>query len=364
MLPTLAPYIFNVDIVGTCNLRCPSCPIGNTNHAMLPRGAMPIELLDAIVKKAKRDVGYVAFHLYNWTEPLIHPKIGEAIETVLKNGVTCHLSTNLNLDKHIAAVAHAAPTSIRVSVSAFTQNRYGTTHKGGSIEKVKENMVELARLVRAEGGLTDLNLLYHRYLGNHEEETQMRSFAEALGYNFEAVWAYLMPLEKNVAFAVDGLDSPKLSRADRELIGTLALPLDRAIEASKSTKMGDCTLRSNQYALDSEGNVSLCCAVYDSGDRVIGNYLDTPHQALLKKKYEHPFCKTCMKHGLHVLATYGAAEEFDRIATQNVIDHYPSAQLESSRPVKRKGLVGKIRRAITQYSRTRARFKQIAKRGR
>lgn len=359
MLPKLAPYIFNVDIVGTCNLRCPSCPIGNTNHAMLPRGAMPIELLDAIVKKAKRDHGWVSFHLYNWTEPLIHPRIGDAIETVLKNGVACHLSTNLNLDKQIAAVANAAPTSIRVSVSAFTQDRYGATHKGGSIEKVKENMEKLAGLVRHNGGLTELNLLYHRYLGNHEEEAQMRTFAEALGYNFDAVWAYLMPLEKNIAFAVDGPDAPSLSCADRELISSLALPLDKAIEVSKHKRTSDCTLRSNQYTLDSEGNVSLCCAVYDSDDRVIGNYLDTPHQTLLKRKYEHPLCNTCMKHGLHVLATYGAAEEFDRIATENVIEHYPSAQFEASLAVKRKSLVGKLRVAIARYSRMRARVKRI-----
>jgi wyosine [tRNA(Phe)-imidazoG37] synthetase (radical SAM superfamily) len=143
---------------------------------------MPIELLDAIVKKAKRDVGYVAFHLYNWTEPLIHPRIGDAIETVLENGVACHLSTNLNLDKNIAAVANTAPTRIRVSVSAFTQDRYGTTHKGGNIDKLKKNMKQLAALVRQNGNLTELNLLYHRYLGNHEEEAKMRTFTEALGY--------------------------------------------------------------------------------------------------------------------------------------------------------------------------------------
>lgn len=320
---------------------------------------MSLEMLDQIVKKAKRELGHVAFHLYNWTEPLIHPRIGEAIETVLKNGVACHLSTNLNLDKHLADVARAAPTSIRISTSGFNQDTYSITHKGGDVEKVKSNMKTLARLVQERGGLTELNVLYHRYLGNHDDEAQMRAFAEGLGYNFEAVWAYLMPLEKNLVFAAEGINAPRLSDSDRALIRRLALPLDKAIQISKSKMESDCILRRDQYALDAQGNVSLCCAVYDAGDRVIGSYLDTPHETLTQRKYEHPLCKTCMMNGLHVLATYGAAEQFDEIATANVIENYPSAKLDTSRPVARKGLIGKARRFLARHRRMQARTRQF-----
>lgn len=353
----LNPYIFNVDIVGTCNLRCPSCPIGNTNSRLLPQGAMKIDKLDAIVKKAKKELGHVSFHLYNWTEPLIHPKIGEAIDAVARNGVACHLSTNLNLDKHIEEVAEAAPASIRVSTSGFDQERYTQTHTGGNIENVKQNMEKLSTLVRKRGGLTELNLLFHRYLGNHEEEANMRSFAESLGYNFEAVWAYLMPLEKNIAFAENGLDAKALSDADKTLIGKLALPLAGAIDVAKAKKTKDCTLRSQQYALDLEGNVNLCCAVYDSDQRMVGNYLNDSHEVLLARKYENPICGVCMGHGLHVLATYGASEEFDLLAANNVRAHYPDAPLAASRPTERKKLIGKIRRGIKRHVRAARRSK-------
>ena len=349
----LTPYVFNVDIVGTCNLRCPSCPIGNTNSHMLPGGAMAIDKLDSIVKKAKRELGYVSFHLYNWTEPFIHPKIGAAIEAVKRNGVACHLSTNLNLDKHLAEVAEAAPTSIRVSTSGFTQEIYSQTHKEGDIEKVKINMEKLSSLVKQNGGMTELNVLFHRYLGNHEDEAQMRLFAEQLGYTFEAVWAYLMPLEKNIAFAENGLNSPFLSDSDINLIEKLALPIGESIAVAKTKRTRDCILRSQQYALDSDGNVSLCCAVYNSNERIVGNYLADPHEVLLAKKYENPICKTCMKHGLHVLFTYGAPKEFDELAVNNIHKHYPSAALTASLPNKRLDLIKKINRTIKRHFQAR-----------
>ena len=355
----MTPYVFNVDIVGTCNLRCPSCPIGNTNSHMLPGGAMSIDKLDSIVKKAKRELGYVSFHLYNWTEPFIHPQIGEAIDAVMRNGVACHLSTNLNLDKHLAEVAEAAPTSIRVSTSGFTQEIYSQTHKEGNIEKVKINMEKLSNLVKKNGGTTELNLLFHRYLGNHGDEAQMRSFAEQLGYNFETVWAYLMPLEKNIAFAEKGLNAPSLSESDITLIGKLALPLGEAIEVAKAKRTKDCTLRSQQYALDSEGNVSLCCAVYDSNERIVGNYLNDPHEVLRAKKYDNPICGTCMSHGLHVLATYGAPKEFDELAMNNVFQYYPSAALSASRPTERRKWTGKISRTVKRYFRAINRAKRL-----
>ena len=342
----ITPFVFNVDVVGTCNLRCPSCPIGNTRHDALPQGAMAVDMLDAIVKKAKGELGYVAFHLYNWTEPFLHPKIGDLIRAVTSNKVACHLSTNLNIAKRINDVAEAEPTSIRISVSGFTQGSYSQTHRKGDIEVVKENMRKLATAVAERGGRTELNVYFHRYLGNHDEESAMSFFSESLGYNFEAGWAYLMPLEKNLEFAENGIRSNSLTDLDRDLIKKLALPLAEAIEVSKRSRVGDCALRSNQYALDVEGNVSLCCAVYNSDDRVIGNFLNEPHATLHARKYAHSLCDRCMRHGLHVLATYGEAKSFEALALSNVERHFPNVELEASRAAARRGLLGKLKRGF------------------
>jgi hypothetical protein len=48
-------FFFNIDVLGSCNLRCPSCPVGNTKEFRLPTGFMDPQLLAAIITKAKSE---------------------------------------------------------------------------------------------------------------------------------------------------------------------------------------------------------------------------------------------------------------------------------------------------------------------
>jgi len=48
-------FFFNIDVLGSCNLRCPSCPVGNSRDVRLPTGFMEPPLLAAIIAKAKAE---------------------------------------------------------------------------------------------------------------------------------------------------------------------------------------------------------------------------------------------------------------------------------------------------------------------
>ena len=69
---------FYVDVVGACNLRCPSCPVGNST-AKMPHGYMSPSLLDEIVRKAVSECQRLQVSLFNWTEPFLHPRLAEMI---------------------------------------------------------------------------------------------------------------------------------------------------------------------------------------------------------------------------------------------------------------------------------------------
>ena len=43
---------FNIDVVSACNLKCPSCPVGNSEDVTRSKGIMASELLEEILKKA------------------------------------------------------------------------------------------------------------------------------------------------------------------------------------------------------------------------------------------------------------------------------------------------------------------------
>lgn len=180
-------WLFDIDIVGGCNLRCPSCPVGNSDYSSQPQGFMSPDLLEQIVKKAVRECGLPVIGLYNWTEPFLHPRLPEMIRRVNKYGVQCGISTNLNVMRNLDEVLIAEPRYIRISVSGFTQDVYGRHHKRGNIEKVKANMIAMAEAKKRLGSSTTLKIIYHRYLNNHDDEASMREFAKKYGFGFDVV---------------------------------------------------------------------------------------------------------------------------------------------------------------------------------
>ena len=350
---------FDIDVVGSCNLRCPSCPVGNSWEARTSVAYMRPELMDRIVRKATSECRVSGVYLYNWTEPFLHPDLAGMIRIVQSHDIPCGLSSNLNIVPKLDAVMEANPHVRKVSLSGFTQDTYGETHRRGDIEVVKRNMAEVARTKERTGATTRLVVAFHRYLGNHDDEARMKEYAESLGFEFEPAWAYLMPLEKMLAFADPDATDVRLTGEDRALIDRLALPLDAALDASKRARRKPCVLRARQMAITAQSDVMLCCTAFDQRKYKLARFLDTSLADLQKMKYGHEACGTCMKHGIHVLFTYGS-DEIDQIALENVARHYPDARLKGMRELGRerrpRGIRSLPRKAKREYDKLRARL--------
>jgi len=310
-------FFFNIDVLGSCNLRCPSCPVGNSRDVKLPTGFMDPRLLTAIIAKATSECEVSGVGLFNWTEPLLHPRLPELIRIVESRGLPCHLSANLNHMRNIDAILAENPYSFRISASGFTQEVYGYSHRGGDIERVKEHMVELAAARKRQKATTNIHVLYHRYKHNLGDEQAMRAFAARLGLGFQPVWAFMMPLEKILAYVNDDPREATLTEDDHRLIGNLALPLEEAIASAEKHRDAPCSLRDAQMTIDFEGRVQLCCGTYDSNRFTLGKYLDLSLAELQARKYEHDMCGRCMTRGVHVYGTYGGPD-FDDIAARTI----------------------------------------------
>jgi len=191
-------------------------------------------LLAAIIAKAKAECDVSGVGLFNWTEPILHPRLPELIRIVQSSGIRCHLSSNLNQMRNIDAILAENPYGFRISLSGFTQEVYGYTHRGGNIERVKQHMIELAEAKRRQNATTNIHVLYHRYKRNLRDEAPMREFAQRLGLGFQAVWAFMMPLEKILAYVNDDPTEATLTEEDHQLIGNLALPLKEALPPPRS----------------------------------------------------------------------------------------------------------------------------------
>lgn len=317
MIAAMRSFFFTIDVVGACNLRCPSCPQGNVKNYRLPQGCMETELLGRIVRKAVSECRVTEIGLFTWAEPLLHPKLAELVRIVQDAGIRCSLSSNLNILPDADAVMAANPFSFRISVSGFTQEVYGCSHRGGDIEKVKKHMVELAEAKKRNKASTRIYIYYHRYRHNLKEEPMMREFAAGLGIDFEPVWALFFPLEKILAFAGEYDSAFPVTAEDQRVLDLLALPLKEALDASARNRGKECSLRDAQLSMDFMGNVQLCCGVFDAGKFTLGNYLAMPLDDIQRLRQTHSMCEICTRRGAHVYMTYGA-EEADEIAMANI----------------------------------------------
>jgi len=328
------PFFFNIDVVGVCNLKCPSCPSGNYEKRINPTGLMELELLERILDKALSECSVGGVGLFNWNEPVLHPKIADLTRAVESRGIPCHLSSNLNKVKDLDALMAANPTGFRISMSGFRQEVYERTHRGGDVEVVKKNMIELARARDAAKATTEIHVLFHRYKTNLSDEQDLRGFAESLGFQFRPVWALFMPLEKILAREDSASVDVTCTAEDLELIGSLALPLDEALEIARSDKVKACALRDQQMTIDVRGNVQLCCAVFDLAEYSLDAFLDHSIAEFQKRKMRHKMCGKCIRHGAHVYSMT-SSKGFDEAALANIDPQFHDMILASAAPKKR-----------------------------
>jgi MoaA/NifB/PqqE/SkfB family radical SAM enzyme len=338
-------FFLDIDVVGTCNLKCPSCPVGNWNEFSEPQQFMTPEMLSKILHKAKNECQVCGVGLFNWTEPLLHPNLAEMVEIVQSNGFPCFLSSNLNILKNIEHILKANPYALRISLSGFTQKHYAKTHRGGDIEKVKKNMQILADLKQELHSSTKIEVLYHRYLHNlGSEEQSMRDFTKELGFDFHPVWAFMMPLEKVLKLISPESSLTKsvhISEEDLELVKSLALPIDELYSQLvnlKQYKSEPCSLQNSHLTINHKGEVQLCCAVYDSSKYSLASYLDTPLLELQKMKQQSSMCHECIDLGLHKYVTYEASG-LEELALYNVGRSQLSFPNESNVSAQRTGSI-------------------------
>jgi MoaA/NifB/PqqE/SkfB family radical SAM enzyme len=286
-----------MDVVGVCNLKCPSCPVGSMGYLGGPKGFVDRKLFAQVIEKAVAEYNVYRVTLYNWAEPLLNPELPDLIRLVKSHDLYCELSSNLNILRNPEELFKANPDSLRISVSGFTQPIYEQGHRGGNIERVKENMRLLMDARQRVGNLhTQVHVFYHKYRYNLHEAPLMRQYAQSLGIVWSELWAYLMPLEK----AADAMEG-KLSREEEAYMKSkFALPVLPAIEAARKYNHHPCRNWEEQIVLDLQGNATLCCNLYDMQSNSLGSFLDLTPEQLWQKKSNHPTFERCIRHGVFV----------------------------------------------------------------
>lgn len=305
--PRRPHFQYLIDVSGACNLRCPSCPVGNFvqgdfSDQKRTKGFMSLDLFRQVLDRIKRDnIGQsTLIVLYNWGEPLIHPEIATIIRMIREYGFNPAVSSNLNTDINLKAVVKENPGYFRVSLSGYQQSVYERTHRNGQINLVLSNMYRLRHYMDTLGVQFFVEVYYHIYHHNCGDDiVHIKMLSDKLGFRFNTQFAYFMPLDKVLKY----LAGEALSAEDRQLVDNLLVkPEEQSQIAIPFARFApDCTLRRDMIPINWDGTVPLCCNVFDYQYNVAPDFLAISHDELQARRYAHPLCGPCMSQGLHIM---------------------------------------------------------------
>lgn len=290
-------YVYTIDIVGNCNLVCPSCPVGNSSDTGRFKKMMSLDVFDQVLEKISKEspVRDPQIWLYNWGEPLLHPKLPDIVERIHQAGYRSYLSSNLNIEKGLKELIKAKPYELKVSISGFSAQTYNVTHRKGNINLVKSNLYRLRQYLDHYDSPTRIWVGQHIYSNNQHEVEALGKLCAELNFAHHPIQAFYQPLEKLI-----GLAQGEQKIADEEIMSLFLVPPSEQIKFLNNTKQADydCELRFNQTVINADASVALCCSHYQPENALGLSFLEHSRTDIENKKYRSALCKTCRHHGL------------------------------------------------------------------
>lgn len=287
-----------IDVSGRCNLRCPSCHVGNHSEedfSYRGRGFMTVEQFSEILDKVDQEFPEnPAIYLFTLGEPLLNPYLPQMIRKIHEHGWLAVLSSNLSLDCDLEAILQEEPDVLKISVSGFSQEIYGTTHVGGNISLVKENMQKIYELINEKHFSTKVMAGYHIYSNNHREQLQMQELCRQMKFLFQPVPAMYFNLFKRsgrTPFTQKDIEFIKMYYDHPEAI------LQRP-EKTEESENSVCRNQRDKLFIDYDGTVMLCELFHKDG--FYKKYLEVSLDEIQAWRDNHWICRECKACNLNL----------------------------------------------------------------
>jgi hypothetical protein len=307
----LKPHDYVVEVSGSCNLHCLSCPRAASRSSRRPSAMMSIANFKKVLAKIRREDPFVAnIQLYQWGEPTLNRDLPEMIRYAKDNGFLCGLSSNLNHQADFRALVETHPECLRISASG-TGDAYELTHTGGDWNTFAANAETISRLRREIYPEMKVELYYHRYQHSiGKAQDHVAGLCHKLGFEFHPVPAYLISLDDVLAYC-EGRPLPDSAKRAREL---LLIDLDKGLKLASQ----EASLKCDAFRvmmINADLTVSTCMMYYDpAGNTIAANFLETPLEELVARRSKTTLCTKCKKYGIHrycgVYAKIGEEERY------------------------------------------------------
>lgn len=259
--PQLAgmPGTMSIEPTTACNLRCPQCPSGLRSFSR-PTGSLSMELYQKIIDENQRHLSYLM--LYFQGEPYIHPRFTDMVAYASSRNIYTATSTNAhflteeNAEKTVRSGLHR----LIVSMDGTTQEVYEKYRIEGSLEKVKEGLLNLKKAKEKYKSNKPYTILQFVVFGHNEHQMdeakrfKMIYGADALAFKTAQIYDFQ---ENSNLLPSD----PALSRYMKTKNGLYAI---------KNKLLNHCWKMWHGCVVTRDGSVVPCCFDKDA-TQVLGN---------------------------------------------------------------------------------------------
>lgn len=142
-------FSYVIEVAGTCNLKCPSCPMVHQRekHCLdgeaTQKGIMSIEKFGGILEKVKEDnvAKTILIILYDWGESTLNTHLPDVIRMVRDYGFYPFLSSNFSLeDISIRGIVSSYPHFFEASLSGYHNEVYRRMRNNGDSRMVMSSL--------------------------------------------------------------------------------------------------------------------------------------------------------------------------------------------------------------------------------
>jgi hypothetical protein len=270
---------------------------------------MPVETFESILRHLKThgmlpQSGMV--HLFNWGEPMLHPRIDEIIQTCGKYGLFAFISSNLIYLPKLQSSSLRLLTGVGVSLSGFTDDSYGRIH-GKRIQPILNNINRLYVMAVGANCLWRPHVIWHRYRFNEPEMSAARTYFQNRNIGFNPSIACLNGIDLAMDYYFgERLGVEERMRIEQDLFTDYMRDMHQRLKGSNY----QCPQWS-YLNIDEEGNLLLCCGWSNSVKHsVFGPVLEMKADQIRSLKTDSPLCEKCIQRGI---AQFGHSAIKDRL---------------------------------------------------
>ncbi len=289
----LSPFYPTIEISGICNLKCISCPRGNTKNPPPIGGFISTDDYSRIIYKMIGEIPFLYLvDLYIWGEPLLNPALPEIIEINNRLGIASGISSNLNSGKYLEGAIKASPAQIRVSLSGYGAKNYEMSHRGGRWARLYRNLLLLAEYIKKYKTKTIVEVYFHVNKSNPSEYKKLKELCKTLGYRIHPSISMIFP-----DYVIDYIEGKPLCKEAQDAMDLMLVSIDQMIDDAKNEWQKDCLLKRVLPVVNWDMSVQPCCNY--TYRNLATNYLDISIEDIIKERNNHPLCVKCQKYSLH-----------------------------------------------------------------